>query len=189
MKDATSTPRLSSYRTRPSDRLSILHDCLPIVLSSALNSFLDHRPYYTLLQTNTSNNSVIINETFSITCTADANPPAKHVIYRDETRIVGNNSVVTSSVTERVKRVTFTCKPSNFYGIGQIADVSLDVLCKWNCFDYVWYAFTHNHIYSEMWLHSPREIRVQLRLVCAVCQWIFQFFFSFFPFCMFFFRG
>ena len=127
-----------------------------------VNSFLDHRPLNTLLQTNTSNNSVIMNETFSITCTAEANPPTKYVIYRDETKIVGTNSVVTSSVTERVKRVTFTCKPSNFYGIGQMADISLDVLCKWNCCNSVWYAFMHNHIYCEMWLYSPREVRVQL---------------------------
>ena len=130
MKGTTSIPRLSSYRTRPSDRLSILHTCLPTDLSSTINSILDHRPLYTSLQTNTGNNSVIMNETFSITCTAEANPHAKYVIYRDETRVVGTNSVVTSSVTERVKRVTFTCKPSNFYGVGQMAHVSLNVLCK-----------------------------------------------------------
>ena len=130
MKVTTSGPRLSLYRTRPSDRLSILHNCLPIDLSSTVNSILDHRPLNTLLQTNTGNNFVTVNETFSITCTTEANPPAKYVIYRDETAIVGNNSVVTSSVTERVKRVTFTCKPSNFYGVGQMAHVSLNVLCK-----------------------------------------------------------
>ena len=128
---------VNSYPTQLSNRLSILHTCLPIDLSLTVNSFLDHRPYSTLLQTNTSNNSVIMNVTFSITCTTEANPPAKYEIYRDETTFVGNNSVVTSSVTERVKRVTFTCKPSNFYGIGQMADVSLDVLCKWNCCDSV----------------------------------------------------
>ena len=130
MKVTTSGPRLSLYRTRPSDRLSILHNCLPIDLSSTVNSILDHRPLNTLLQTNTGNNFVTVNETFSITCTTEANPPAKYVIYRDETAIVGNNSVVTSSVTERVKRVTFTCKPSNFYGVGHMAHVSLNVLCK-----------------------------------------------------------
>ena len=130
MKVTTSGPRLSLYCTRPSDRLSILHTCLPIDLSSTVNSILDHRPLKTLLQTNTGNNFVTVNETFSITCTSEANPPAKYVIYRDETAIVDNNSVVTSSVTERVKRVTFTCKPSNFYGIGQMAHVSLNVLCK-----------------------------------------------------------
>ena len=130
MKGTTSGPRLSSYRKRPSDRLSILHTCLPIDLSSIVHSILDHRPLNTLLQTNTSNNSVTMNETFSITCTAKANPPAKYVIYRDETRIIGNDSVVTSSVTERVQRVTFTCKPSNFYGAGQMAHVFLGVLCK-----------------------------------------------------------
>ena len=121
---------------------SPLHACFPIDLSSTVNSILDHRPLNTLLQTNTSNNAVIMDEIFSITCTTEANPPAKYVIYRDETRIVGNNSDVTSSVSERVKRVTFTCKPSNFYGVGQMAGVSLDVLCKWNCCDSVWYAFT-----------------------------------------------
>ena len=129
VKGTTSGPRLSSYPTRLSNRLSILHTC-PIDLSVTVNSSLDHRPYHTLLQTNNSNNSVIMNETFSITCTTEANPPAKHEIYRDETTIVGSNSVVTSSVTERVKRVTFTCKPSNIYGVGQMAHVSLDVLCK-----------------------------------------------------------
>ena len=113
-----------------SDRLSLLHACFPIDLSFTVNSFLDYFPLHTLLQTNTCNNFVTLNETFSITCTAEANPPAKYAIYKDETRIVGNNSVVTSSVTEQVKRVTFTCKPSNFYGVGQMADVSLDVLCK-----------------------------------------------------------
>ena len=180
MKGITSGPRLSLYRTRPSDRLSILHSFLPIDLSSTVNSFLDYRPYYTLLQTNTSNNSVIMNETFSITCTADANPPAKYAIYRDETRIVGTNSVVTSSVTERVKRVTFTCKPSNFYGMGQMADVSLDVLCKWNCRDSVWHAFTHNHIYYE-----------KIRVVYNFCKFVLYvnipIFFSFFRFVWFFF--
>ena len=124
------TTRLGSYRTPLSNRLYILHTCFSIDLSSTVNSILDHRPLYTLLQTNTSNNAVAMNETFSITCTAEANPPAKYVIYRDESAIVGNNSVVTSSVAERVKRVTFTCKPSNFYGVGQMADVSLDVLCE-----------------------------------------------------------
>ena len=130
VKGTTSGPRVSSYRTRLSNRLSILHTCLPVDLSLTINSFLDYRPLNTLLQTNTSNNSVIMDETFSITCTTEANPPAKYVIYRDETTIVGNNSVVTSSVTERVKRVTFTCKPSNYYGVGQMAHVSLEVFCK-----------------------------------------------------------
>ena len=137
MKVTTSGPRLSLYRTRPSDRLSILHTSLPIDLSSTVNSILDHRPLSTLLQTNTGNNFVTVNETFSITCTTEANPPAKYVIYRDETAIVGNNSVITSSVTERVKRVTFMCKPSNFYGVGQMAHVSLNVLCKCNCCGFV----------------------------------------------------
>ena len=130
VKGTTSGPRLSSYRTRLSNRLSILHTCLPIDLSLTVNSFLDYRPLNTLLQTNTSNNSVIMDETFSITCTTEANPPAKYVIYRDETTLVGNNSVVTSSVAGRVKRVTFTCKPSNYYGVGQMAHVSLEVFCK-----------------------------------------------------------
>ena len=71
-----------------------------------------------------------MNETFSITCTAEANPPTKYAIYRDETTNVGNSSVVTSSVTGRMKWVTFTCESYNIYGVGKMRNVSLEVLCK-----------------------------------------------------------
>ena len=162
-----------------SDRLSLLHACFPIDLSFTVNSFLDYRPLHTLLQTNTSNNSVTLNETFSITCTAEANPPAKYTIYKDETRVVGN-SVVTSSVTERVKRVTFTCKPSNFYGVGQMADVSLDVLCKWNCRDSMICIHVQPHILWNVVVQSARNT-----CICG-CSCIF---FFVFPFCLFFFRS
>ena len=65
-----------------------------------------------------------MNETFSITCTAEANPPAKYVIYRDESRIVVNNSVVTSESGD------LHVQTIQLLWVGQIAHVSLEVLCK-----------------------------------------------------------
>ena len=102
-------------------------------------SFPDYRPVNTTLIINTGDRSVILNQTFTITCDTQANPPATYEIFRDDGDKVGSNSVVTSSVTEVEgnNSVTFTCKASNGYGDGLTAKITLEVYCKCNGFESV----------------------------------------------------
>ena len=102
-------------------------------------SFLDYRPVNTTLIINTGDSSVILNQTFTITCDAQANPPATYEIFRDDGNKVGSSSVVTTSVTEVEENnsVTFTCKASNGYGDGPTAKITLEVYCKCNGFESV----------------------------------------------------
>ena len=102
-------------------------------------SFPDYRPVNTTLIINTGDRSVILNQTFTITCDTQANPPATYEIFRDDGNKVGSNSVVTTSVTEVEENnsVTFTCKASNGYGDGPTAKITLEVYCKCNGFESV----------------------------------------------------
>ena len=102
-------------------------------------SFPDYRPVNTTRIINTEDRSVILNQTFTITCDTQANPPATYEIFRDDGHKVGSNSVVTSSVTEVEgnNSVTFTCKVSNGYGDGPTAKITLEVYCKCNGFESV----------------------------------------------------
>ena len=102
-------------------------------------SFPDYRPVNTTLIINTEDRSVILNQTFTITCDTQANPPATYEIFRDDGNKVGSSSVVTTSVTEVEENnsVTFTCKASNGYGDGPTAKITLEVYCKCNGFESV----------------------------------------------------
>ena len=90
--------------------------------------------------TNSSKNSVILNKTFSITCSAEGNPPPKYRIYSEERTIGDNNAVVTTSVTKRVKQVTLSCEPFNGVGVGPVAKISVEVFCKCKCYGSVCYC-------------------------------------------------
>ena len=78
-----------------------------------------------------------MNQTFTISCDTQANPPATYEIFRDDGYKVGSNSVVTTSVTEGEgnNSVTFTCKASNAYGDGPTAKITVEVQCKWNGYE------------------------------------------------------
>ena len=82
---------------------------------------------------------VIVNQTFTITCDTQANPPATYEIFRDDGNNVGSNSVLTTFVSEveENNRVTFTCKASNAYGDGPTAKITVEVYCKCNSFESV----------------------------------------------------
>ena len=113
--------------------LDVLSNCLCIYyFEFDCLSFPDYRPVNATLIINTADSSVILNETFTITCDAQANPPATYEIFRDDGNKVGSNSVVTTSVTEVEENnsVTFTCKASNGYGDGPTAKITLEVYCK-----------------------------------------------------------
>ncbi|PFX19654.1 Proto-oncogene tyrosine-protein kinase receptor Ret [Stylophora pistillata] len=88
-----------------------------------------YRPLNTTLIVNTGDNAVIVNQTFNITCSAQANPPATYGIFRDDGTNVGSNSVTSMSVTEvgGNNAVSFTCKTSNAYGDGPTAKITVEV--------------------------------------------------------------
>ena len=92
--------------------------------------------------------------------------------------IVVNNSVVTSESGD------LHVQTIQLLWVGQIAHVSLEVLCKWNCCDSLCYTFTFNHIY--LWnvvVESARNTCTTA--VSLYCMWIFLYFLIF-VFCFFF---
>ena len=94
---------------------------------------VDYHPVNTNVTTNLTDNTILVNETFSITCSAQANPPAKYQFYKGNEYINGadNNAVITTSVSERVKMVNYSCIPFNFYGNGTTKATAVIVHCKY----------------------------------------------------------
>ncbi|XP_066024475.1 fibroblast growth factor receptor 3-like isoform X3 [Pocillopora verrucosa] len=89
--------------------------------SRIFNVFVqNYHPVNTIVTTNLTNNTVLVNETFSITCSAQANPPAKYQFYKGDEYINGayNDAVIIASITETVKMVNYSCIPVNFHGNG-----------------------------------------------------------------------
>ena len=85
------------------------------------------------MTTNLTNNTIRVNKTFSISCSAQANPPAKYRFYKGDEYINGtdNGAVIITSVTERVKMVNYSCVPFNFYGSGTKNATAVTVHCKY----------------------------------------------------------
>ena len=94
---------------------------------------LDHHPINTTMTTNLTNNTVLVNEMFSITCSAQANPPAKYRFYKGNEYINGtdNDAVIITSVTERARMVNYSCIPFNFHGNGTKIALAVTVHCKY----------------------------------------------------------
>ena len=96
---------------------------------------LDYHPVNTIIivTTNLTNNTIRVGETFSITCSAQANPPAKYRFYKGNEYINGtdNDAVIITSVAERVKMVNYSCIPFNFYGNGIEKATAMTVHCKY----------------------------------------------------------
>ena len=86
-----------------------------------------------MMTTNLTNNVVVVNETFSITCSAQANPPAKYRFYKGDEYIDGtdNDAVIITSVSERVRMVNYSCTPFNIYGSGRQGALAVTVYCKY----------------------------------------------------------
>ena len=94
---------------------------------------VDYHPVNTIVTTNLTNNTVLVNETFSITCSAQANPPAKYQFYKGDEYINGayNDAVIIASITETVKMVNYSCIPVNFHGNGTQRTIAVTVHCKY----------------------------------------------------------
>ena len=85
------------------------------------------------MTTNLTNNVVVVNETFSITCSAQANPPAKYRFYKDNEYISGadNDAMIITSVNERARMVNYSCIPFNIFGNGRQGALAVTVHCKY----------------------------------------------------------
>lgn len=90
----------------------------------------------TLTSSLTANNIAVVNTSFNITCSTEANPPAEFRFYRDGISLfnttTGSNVVVhTTSISEkRVSPVSYSCIPFNWYGDGPTATTTVTVHCK-----------------------------------------------------------
>jgi len=116
--------------------------------------FADYPPIKTNLATpGLNNNTVVINTSFNLTCSSQANPPAKYRFLRQQqslftTTADSNLAVYTISVSERIKQVTYSCTPFNDYGDGPTETITVTVLCKYP-------FFMLRCIYSYISLHVP----------------------------------
>ena len=69
---------------------------------------------------------------FSITCSAQANPPAKYRFYKEEESLFNTTNgsdagTYTTSVGERVSQVNYSCTPFNEYGDGPKEMITITV--------------------------------------------------------------
>lgn len=95
-----------------------------------------YRPINTSLTTDLRGDSVIVNTTFKISCRAQANPPAKYKFYKNHVSLRNDTtgsdvSVITTSVSKRIKQVNYSCTPFNNFGAGPTKVITLTVLCKY----------------------------------------------------------
>ncbi|XP_022802709.1 uncharacterized protein LOC111340177 [Stylophora pistillata] len=104
-----------------------------LVTSSVELSVLYYHPVKTTMTTNLTDNTVVVSETFSITCSAQANPPAKYRFYEGNEYVdnAGNDAMITTSASEKVKMVNYSCIPFNVYGNGTKGEVAVTVYCKY----------------------------------------------------------
>ena len=101
----------------------------------------DYRPTNTRLVTNLYNNTVNLTGSINLTCSADANPPAKYQLYRERNSLIntttGQDSFPhTTSVNERIEVVTYSCIPFNYYGEGPRETINVTVHCKYTAINY-----------------------------------------------------
>lgn len=98
---------------------------------------------------NTSVNSVTLNKTFNISCSAQANPAAKYRFYKNQEVLNGTSgkdiAVIPTFVRERVLKVNYSCTPFNEFGDGPTKVISVSVLCKYQyCGCYLlWYRLMY----------------------------------------------
>ena len=94
---------------------------------------VDYHPVNTMVTTNLTDNVVVVKKSFSITCSAQANPPAKYRLYKGNEYINGanNDAVITTLVGERARMVNYSCIPFNIYGNGTKGALVVTVHCKY----------------------------------------------------------
>ena len=120
--------------------LVILEDRLMKIVTAFILLFIvDYRPINASLNTVLSGRTVVVNVTFNITCSAQASPAAKYRFYKDQDNFIndttsGDAAVITTSVSERIKQVNYSCTPFNDFGDGPTEVITLTVLCKYTAY-------------------------------------------------------
>lgn len=85
-------------------------------------------------------NTVTLNTTLNITCSAQANPAANYRFYKGQENFINYTTgsdvaVITTQVSERVKQVIYSCIPFNYYGDGPADVITVIVQCKYYVVD------------------------------------------------------
>ena len=109
--------------------------CSKRLYDQSFFSFTEYHPINTTLVTNLTNSTAIVDMSFTLTCSALANPPARYQLNREQEFLnvssTGSSSYTfTTSVTERVNQVTYSCLPFNDYGHGSTTTRTVTVICK-----------------------------------------------------------
>ena len=105
---------------------------------------LDFGPFNTALTK--SVNTVRLNTTFNLNCSAQANPPASYRFSRGQESLgsisVGNT--FETYVVERTSQVKYSCTPFNHFGDGQTVMIQVEVYCKYS--SYFVCLFERSHV-------------------------------------------
>ncbi|XP_068685507.1 hemicentin-2-like [Montipora foliosa] len=97
--------------------------------SDVLNITVEsYRPINTVFSTNLTNNTVSLNENFTLICKADANPAATFRLYREQEILQEHsNGTYLTFVSTRTKQVPHTCIPFNDFGDGHSKTINVTV--------------------------------------------------------------
>ena len=107
-------------------------DLQRLTISSKLKRpfVVDYRPINSRLSSEP--NCAVVNATINITCSAQANPPAKYRFYKEQESLFNTTTgsdagTYTTSAGERVRQVNFGCIPFNEYGDGPKEMITITV--------------------------------------------------------------
>lgn len=111
------------------------------------------------MTTSLANNVVDVNETFSITCSAHANPLAKYPFYKGNEFIndADNDAAIITSVNERAGMVIYNSIPFNIYGNGTRGALAVTVHCN--------YSIVCSFSMTRAFLLAERERSIRERVV------------------------
>ncbi|XP_068685078.1 neural cell adhesion molecule 1-like [Montipora foliosa] len=88
-------------------------------ISDVFITVQSYHPINTVFSTNLTNNTVNLNETFTLVCNADANPAASYRLYREQESLEEqSNGTYLTFVSTRTKQVAYKCIPFNSFGDG-----------------------------------------------------------------------
>ena len=104
----------------------------------------DYHAINTHLSTNLTNNTVVVSEGIKLTCSAQGNPPAKYRFFDSlpNSTVAGSSAMYTTSVSERIRQMIYSCTPFNYYGDGPTDTVTVTVHCKYMSHLIVIFRFT-----------------------------------------------